>query len=95
VTVGNDVPENRELIVTFPIGCSVQPSWQFTIGQVRRLRRGGEDISCAAVKPPTRHWRFYEPLATVQEALDEPLAAFLPWLLKVYRMLNEAHATER
>jgi hypothetical protein len=52
--------------------------------------------------PPERHWRIYgtEPLPTAQEALQQPLAAFPSWFLKITcdrcgkdRMLNEVHAT--
>ena len=49
---------------------------------------------------PKRHWRSYgdEPLPTGREALDEPLAAFPSWFMRITcdrcgkdRMLNEAH----
>jgi hypothetical protein len=51
---------------------------------------------------PQHHWRNYgtDPLPTAQEALQQPLAAFPSWFLKVTcdrcfkdRMLNEVHAT--
>lgn len=54
-----------------------------------------------AREPPTRHWRCYgdHPLPTSAEALDEPLAAFPSWYLRITcdrcgkdRMVNEAHA---
>jgi hypothetical protein len=49
---------------------------------------------------PARHWRSYgdEPLPTGREALDEPLAAFPSWFMRITcdrcgkdRMVNEAH----
>ena len=49
---------------------------------------------------PKRHWRSYgdEPLPTGREALDEPLAAFPSWFIRITcdrcgkdRMLNEVH----
>jgi hypothetical protein len=38
-----------------------------------------------AVTPPERHWRSYgtEPLPPAQEALDQPLAAFPSWFLRI------------
>jgi hypothetical protein len=48
-----------------------------------------------------RHWRSYgnDPLPTDQEALDEPLAAFPSWFLRItcdrcgkVQIINEAHA---
>ena len=51
--------------------------------------------------PPARHWRSYgtEALPTAAEALQQPLAAFPSWFLKLTcdrcgkdRMINEAHA---
>ena len=56
----------------------------------------------AARTPPQRHWRSYgaEPLPTAAEALQQPLAAFPSWFLRITcdrcgkdRMVNEAHAT--
>jgi hypothetical protein len=53
---------------------------------------------------PKRHWRSYgdEPLPTGREALDEPLAAFPSWFIRITcdrcfkdKMLNEVHAPER
>ena len=50
---------------------------------------------------PKRHWRSYgdDPLATGRDALDEPLAAFPSWFMRITcdrcgkdRMLNEVHA---
>ena len=47
---------------------------------------------------PKRHWRSYgdEPLSTAREALDEPLAAFPSWFMRITcdrcgkdKMLNE------
>jgi hypothetical protein len=58
----------------------------------------------AARSPPERHWRSYgtDPLPTAQEALQQPLAAFPSWFLKITcdrcfkdRMLNEVHMTDR
>ena len=55
----------------------------------------------AARTPPQRHWRSYgnEPLPTAAEALQQPLAAFPSWFLRITcdrcgkdRMINEAHA---
>ena len=49
---------------------------------------------------PKRHWRSYDddPLPTACEALDEPLAAFPSWFMRIIcdrcgkdRMLNEVH----
>ena len=49
---------------------------------------------------PKRHWRSYgdKPLPSAREALDEPLAAFPSWFMRITcdrygkdRMLNEAH----
>ena len=55
--------------------------------------------------PTQRHWRTYGnnyPLPTGAEALDEPLAAFPSWFMRVTcdrcgkdRMLNEAHTAHR
>ena len=53
---------------------------------------------------PKHHWRSYgdEPLPTGLEALDEPLAAFPSWFMRITcdhcgkdRMLNEVHTPER
>ena len=53
---------------------------------------------------PKHHWRGYgdEPLPTGLEALDEPLAAFPSWFMRITcdrcgkdRMLNEVHTPER
>jgi hypothetical protein len=53
---------------------------------------------------PRRLWRSYgnDPLPTGREALNEPLAAFPSWFMRVTcdrcgkdRMLNEAHAAQR
>src|SRR6476659_1645219 len=50
---------------------------------------------------PARHWRSYgdEPLPTAREALDEPLAAFPSWFMRItcdrcgqQRMFSETHA---
>jgi hypothetical protein len=51
--------------------------------------------------PPQRHWRSYgtEALPSGVEALDEPLAAFPSWFLRIecdrcgkVQMVNEVHA---
>ena len=54
---------------------------------------------------PSRHWRSYgtgTPLPTPQEALQQPLAAFPSWFLRITcdrcgkdRMVNESHARWR
>ena len=53
---------------------------------------------------PKRHWRSYgdDPLPTAREALDEPLAAFPSWFMRITcdrcgkdRMLNEVHTPAR
>ena len=54
--------------------------------------------------PPQRHWRSYgtEALPTAAEALQQPLAAFPSWFLRIecdrcgkVSMLNEAHTHGR
>jgi hypothetical protein len=54
--------------------------------------------------PPQRHWRSYgtEALPSGVEALDEPLAAFPSWFLRIecdrcgkVQMVNEVHARWR
>jgi hypothetical protein len=54
--------------------------------------------------PPQRHWRSYgtEALPTAAEALDEPMAAFPSWFLRIecdrcgkVTMLNEVHMKRR
>jgi hypothetical protein len=54
--------------------------------------------------PPQRHWRSYgtDPLPSPAEALQQPLAAFPSWFLRITcdgcgkdRMVNEAHAPWR
>jgi hypothetical protein len=53
---------------------------------------------------PPRHWRSYgtDPLPGPAEALQQPLAAFPSWYLRITcdrcgkdRMLNESHPPER
>jgi hypothetical protein len=53
---------------------------------------------------PRRHWRSYgtDPLPSGAEALDEPLAAFPSWFMRITcdrcgkdRMLNETHTAQR
>ena len=53
---------------------------------------------------PTRHWRCYgaAPLPSGPDALDEPLAAFPSWYLRIVcercgkeRMVNEVHMPQR
>jgi hypothetical protein len=54
--------------------------------------------------PPQQHWRSYgaDPLPTAAEAMNEPLAAFPSWFLRIecdrcgkVQMVNEAHARWR
>ena len=53
---------------------------------------------------PQRHWRSYgtDPLPSAAEALDEPLAAFPSWYLRLEcdrcgkdQMVNEVHVAQR
>jgi hypothetical protein len=52
--------------------------------------------------PPQQHWRSYgtDPLPTAAEAMNEPLAAFPSWFLRIecdrcgkVQMVNEAHTS--
>jgi hypothetical protein len=61
-------------------------------------------VTLTARPIPVRHWRSYgtDPLPTGREALDEPLAAFPLWFLRIecdrcgkVQMVNEAHARWR
>ena len=63
-------------------------------------RRTAEEVVVTARPIPKRHWRSYcdDPLPTGRETLDEPMAAFPPWVMRVTcdrcgksRMLNEVH----
>ena len=56
------------------------------------------------MKPPTRHWRSYgtDPLPSPAEALQQPLAAFPNWILRITcdrcgkdRFLTEGRALPR
>ena len=67
-----------------------------------RPRRAAATVT--ARPTPKRHWRSYgdDPLPTAREALDEPLAAFPSWFMRITcdrcgkdQMLNEANTPAR
>ena len=65
---------------------------------------GPRAVAMIARPVPSRHWRCYgdHPLPSGPEALDEPLAAFPSWYLRIVcepcgkeRMVSEVHLSQR